>query len=133
MTNHRYWFVARENSFEITAGDQDPPKGAVEVDRLPGPFETIVDGEWIVDTDRKIDAEHLAKHGRDAIERAHAAKAIEAMLILAGVPVDGLIAAEAKVAGVDPIELAKTIDDKAKGLRRAELSRRRAKLKARAS
>ncbi|MGX7896900.1 hypothetical protein [Tsuneonella sp. HG222] len=85
---------------------EDLPEGAVEVDRWPGPFETLVNGRWQVDSrglaDWKAGVAHIAE--------ARALKFLEAQLVLAGIALpQGLLAAEAAAIGVKPKDLAKDV------------------------
>jgi hypothetical protein len=116
-------------SFGRASADSHLPKGAVEVPRMPKSFEDWRDGRWVRDEAAAIDEAHLGKHGRDAIARAHAIKAVEAGLMLGGVAVDGLIAAEAKACGIAPTDLAKSVAEHTSPLIKAEVARRRAKSK----
>ncbi len=130
----RYWRVVDADgvSFVTTTGRSRPKRAKgypwpVLVDRLPGSFEDFVRGRWVKNMARAIDADHLAKHGPDAIARAHAIKAVEAGLMLAGAKVDGMIAAEARALGADPVALAQAVADKTAALIEAEVARRVAK------
>ena len=130
----RHWCVVDQDgvSFVTTEGRRRPrpvpgfPRPA-QVERLPGDFETRVRGRWVLDRARAIDSAHIADHGPDAIVRAHAIKAVEASLILSGIAVNGLIAAEARALGIDAGELAATIAAKTAPLMKAEVARRVAK------
>jgi len=79
----------------------------------------------------RVDIEHAHHHGAHAIALAHATKAIEARLILAGVPIDGLLAAEARDGGQDVADLARTVAAKAAEADTHELDRIAAKRAAR--
>jgi len=89
-------------------------------------------GIWVSDAAAKefaIDEAHKADFGADSIRLEHALKAHEALLIVAGYPIDGIVAAEASATGQDMLELANSICSKACAgeLRRAIISRRVAK------
>lgn len=108
-----------------------PDRREVEVDRWAAPGEHWIDGQWqVADHDAvvaAIDAAHLADHGLEALARAHATKATEARLILAGVAVNGWVAAEARLTGEDMTTLAERIVAKDQAALEIEMERRRAK------
>ncbi len=111
---------------EAPAGCPDP----IEVPRLPEAHE-----HWDVDQGRFVRNDEAAideLHGQEAIIRAHITKAIEADLILSGMPVNGLLAAEAAATGQDLTELARKVAAKAIAAREAEVARVTAKQEARA-
>lgn len=107
----------------------------VKVPRLPTDYERWdkTARKFVCDTVSKIDAEHLASHGSNAIAQAHALKALEARLILAGVPLDGVLSAEADATGQELIVLARTVAEKASAARDVEVNRIVAKQAARTS
>ncbi len=94
------------------------------IERAPGEFERI-DGRGRIERDEA--AEIDARFGAEHIAAARAAKLAEARIILAGVAIDGLVAAEAAVRGVAVDELAATIVAKAEPLAAAEIERISAK------
>ncbi|MES2754892.1 MAG: hypothetical protein V4659_09530 [Pseudomonadota bacterium] len=119
-------FVTRRPS--ARAGYSAP----VAVDRAPGPFEDFIDGKWVVDHERAIDAAHLAAHGSDAIKLAHARKATEAAIVMAGgVVTGGLLAREATLTGQLLPALAKAVLARAEAAAASEVARIDAKRRAR--
>lgn len=74
-----------------------------------------------------IDIDHAHQHGHQAIAIEHVRKAIEANLILAGVDLDGLVAAEARATGVPVRDLATAIARKDRAAIRPAIKRRAAK------
>lgn len=117
-------------------GKPPVPEGCaapVKVPRLPADYERWdkAGRKFVCDTISKIDAEHLAAHGGNAIAQAHAFKALEARLILAGVPLEGVLSAEAAATGQDLGELAQAVADKASAAREIEINRIVAKRAAR--
>ncbi|WP_425230197.1 hypothetical protein [Sphingomonas sp.] len=103
------------------------------VERFGRPGERLnpATGAWVADAAAQaaaIDAAYLADHGVDAIARAHAAKEAEARCIIAGVAIDGRVAAEAELRGVTAEVLARLIVAKADAAAAAEFTRIQAKL-----
>jgi hypothetical protein len=86
----------------------------------------VVEGELA-----RIDQAHLADHGPLSIALAHIEKRIEARLILTGVQIDGMVAAEARETGQDATALARAIVAAADRARSVELERIVAKRSAR--
>lgn len=105
----------------------------VELPRFPEPYEhfDVEAGEFVRNDALRIDEAYRAAHGMEAIAQAHALKTIEATLILSGVPIDGLLSAEAAATGKDITTLAQLVADRAAGQREAEVARRVAKERAR--
>lgn len=119
-------------------GPPPSPEGyptPVELPRFPEPYEhfDVVAGVFVRNDALRIDDEFRAAHGREAIAQAHALKTIEATLILSGVPIDGLLSAEAAATGKDITALAQLVASKAADQREAEVARRVAKEQARGS
>lgn len=121
----------------LTEEGQDPmfsvdAEGAefFEVDRVGDLAAELFDkdtGGWV------DNPEHVAiiadiDAGAEHIAMVHIMKAMEARLILAGVPTEGLLAAEAERFGLDLVELARTVADKAAETVDKEMARREAKL-----
>lgn len=79
----------------------------------------------------RVDLAHAHAHGATAIAIAHATKALEARLILAGVAIDGLLAAEARASGQPLAELARIVAARAAEADTHELNRIAAKRAAR--
>ena len=106
----------------------------VEVNRFGEVHERFVKGRWIVDPERAaelVDVDHRQARGPHAIAIAHAVKAIEARLLLAGVAIDGLLAAEARATGQDLHELAQAVIAAANAADQYEIDRIAAKRAAR--
>ncbi len=104
----------------------------VAVGRAPSLFEDFIDGKWVIDQERAIDGAYLAAHGLDAIKLAHARKATEAAIVLAGGAVTGgLLAREAALTGQLLPALAAAVLAKADPAAMAEVARISAKRKAR--
>jgi len=105
------------------------PKGAQRVPRMPEVGEA-----WDIKAQDFVrDDVAIAHHAlpADHIARAHAIKAIEAVLILSGVPLThGLIVEEAAALGIDPPALAAAVHAQGEAMRRAEVNRRTAKASA---
>ena len=106
------------------------PEGAVAIPRLPAMHE-----HWDRDAGEfVVDEEALADHGLTGHKAmAHAMKITEARLLLAGVAIDGILSAEADIAGIAPNELAEMVLAKAEPFVALELERRRIKIDARAA
>lgn len=97
-----------------------------ELEREPAEHEYVdANGRIQKDEEALIDA----RYGVDHIVEARAAKLAEARIILAGVPIDGLVSAEAAVRGVTTEALAESIAAKAQPMLSSELSRVSAKIK----
>ena len=88
----------------------------------------MVDVERAADA---LDAAHRADYGPGAIDAARQFKALEARIMLAGVALDGMVAAEAIATGQDPMALARSIARAAAQNDKAEIARIIAKRKAR--
>lgn len=98
-----------------------------KVERFGEPGERWIDGKWrMVDGEAQaaaINAAHLANHGPFAVDLGRRQKATEARLILAGVDINGLVAAEARATEQDVRELAQTIADAAAASETIEIER----------
>lgn len=102
-----------------------------ETDRLADPMGTEVYDwdahQWIAVPDLvadRINLEHMAEQGADSIIRAHVTKAIEARLILGGVPVPGgMVDLEAAATGQDTNALAQIVVDLARASAESEVLR----------
>lgn len=98
------------------------PAGAVEVSRLPGPFEDFVNGVWVFDARGRAD--FLA--GPEHIAEARALKYLEALLITSGVPLlRGMLADEAVAKGTTVLTLANQVMAKRTQFIAAEVTRQR--------
>lgn len=98
------------------------PKGAVELDRLPGPFEDFIDGAWVYDAQGH--ANHRA--GPQHIAEAHRQKRWEATLIKMGLtppPELSLLPGEAADRGISLDEMADLVAAKASAFVAAEVAR----------
>lgn len=94
------------------AGDNPEGLTEVEVERFGEAGEVLVDGRWQRDPEAHaaaVDAAFLADHGALALATAYAAKELEARLIVAGLSVEGRIAAEARLRGVAVEALARRV------------------------
>ena len=109
---------------------------ATRLKRAPTEHSRMIDGRLTIDQERRaaaIDAGHGARHGQHAIAIARATKATEARLMLAGVPIDGLIATEARATGQEPAVLARIVAAAADAADQHEIERIVAKRRLRAS
>lgn len=116
------WIVERADGLTVTMPNEPdaeldgPIIRMAEIDRA-GAADGTEDfdwdaGAWVVNVERGEDWEnkrHLAMMGSAAIDQAHAVKSIEARLMLAGVMLDGLVAAEAAATDQEPLDLAEII------------------------
>ncbi len=118
----RYFFTVDQDgpSYVTTTTGKEPRRlkgfpAPVEVPRMPGKHERWDKGlgRFVLDSAAEIDELYAIQRGAAAIAQARAMKALEARLILAGVAIDGFVAAEARATGQDPIELASIITEKA--------------------
>lgn len=115
-----------QNASHDWPSDGEPPKGSVEIVRHPEPGERVDPKTGAITLDAALEAD--MKADPRAVERAHAQKAIEAVLILSGVELKaGLLFAEADALGLDLRELAATVEAKARQATEAEIARRVAK------
>lgn len=107
----------------------------VRVQRFGEHYERWDGRRWITNVEAyasMVDHQHADRHGAHAIAIAHATKAIEARLILAGVAIDGLLAAEARATGQDLAVLARVVAVAAAAAGQHEIERIAAKRAARA-
>lgn len=110
---------------------------AVQVQRWGWRGERIdrATGLWhMVDADEElaaVDAAHLADHGPYAICDAHISKLLEARVIIAGIAVEGYVAAEARALGIDILVRAHQVDAAARADGNPDLERIKAKTKIR--
>jgi hypothetical protein len=134
MTAFKHYRIVRVDGsveYRTVKADALPPRWErtgprpIEVPRLPEAFEDWdeVTGKFVVDMAAKADAEA----GLEAIQAAHARKAIEAVMLSAGLAVDGMLAAEAKALGVPLDDLVAQVLAKAEDAVTAEVARRLAK------
>lgn len=125
-----YRLVGPDGSIQYRSVPADalPPRwepGAprpVQVPRLPDDFEDwdAEAGRFVANAGARADAEA----GAAAIARAHARKAIEAMMINSGFSVQGMLSAEAAALGIPLRTLAAQVDNKAREEVQAEITRR---------
>lgn len=131
-----WWILENVNGIQVVDVDpKDPQFGEVsrwaKVPRVPS-----ADGTedwdwkakaWVINAERALavrDATYRHENGALAIELAQRDKALEARLMLAGVPLlDGQVKAEALALGVTPLAYARTVLDKATAAPNAELER----------
>lgn len=135
------YFLVRDHDGENYVrwlGEGLPPHPAdcpapIELPRFPNAYERWDESAqtFVRDDLRRIDDEYRTLHGADAIAQIHALKAMEATLILSGVPVDGMLKSEAEATGVGIADLAEAVVAKATAQRNAEVERRVAKESAR--
>jgi hypothetical protein len=86
--------------------------------------------KWVVDAEMALNAVDITHRNLNvsiSIELAQAMKALEARLMLAGVAIDGQVAAEAKALKIPTAVYAQTVADKAKAAPNPELDRIKAK------
>lgn len=113
----------------------EPGPGAVLValDRFAEPWERVdpITGQASTDVEARlaaIDAAHIADHGPDAIARGRSIKLAEALVVNAtGLPIDGILSAEATLRGISIEEMAQRVIDAAAADRAIELGRMAAK------
>lgn len=109
-------------AYYSVSDDTKLPIDAWEVESIPtGEFEAHDPHTGKIVCDEAAKADHDA--GPKAISAAHAIKAIEARLILAGLPINGMILAEAELLGVSTLSLAEAICAKSEPLYEGELTR----------
>ena len=98
------------------------PAGAVEVTRMPGPFEDFVGGKWVYDA--KGHADDLA--GPEHIAKAHDQKRWEALLIRSGVTlVGGLLTPEAVDRKITLAEMVDIVSAKSAEFEKKEIDRQK--------
>lgn len=106
----------------VPTKDLVPEDGWI-VDEIPtGDFEAHCPREGVIKCDKAAKADRDA--GREHIAFAHAMKAVEARLYLAGVEIDGMLRAEADALGVPLEQLARAVDEKARTAIETEVTRR---------
>lgn len=107
---------------EMPEGRTRAPNGGAGVDRLPGPFEDFLGGQWVTDHRGLADAEVGPAH----IAEAHALKYTEALMVLSGLaPATGMLANEATEKGMAVEDLAEEVIAKRAGFMRREIERQR--------
>ena len=117
--------------YRTVAGDALPPRWSpgtprpVQVPRLPEDFEDWDEQQGRFVCNEAARGDHEA--GPDAISRAHDQKALEALLINAGIKVDGMLAAEARALRLPLEELALQVAAKLRPEIEAEVTRRKKK------
>ncbi|UIJ43733.1 hypothetical protein LZK98_11590 [Sphingomonas cannabina] len=135
----RWWIIELEGGDLLQSLDAPGTRGTpngVRSAELPRRIDFATErwdwerGEIVPHLDGVLAAIDL-EHGRDRIARAHSRKLIEALLITAGVPIDGLVAREARETGQDLADLVRTIIAKADEGASAEVIRICAKRAAR--
>lgn len=130
------WIVERpDGAREVFLSEPDPVRDApiarfARARRLPSACGSedwsFTHRRWVTNADRALalaDRNHLDTHGANAIDYARLAKAMEARQLLAGVAIDGIVAAEAAQEGVAILDLARTIVAKADAAHAPELAR----------
>ena len=139
-----FWVYEIEGDFRILSEkprDVDGvPKGS-RVHKLPRELDTAVEA-WDFEKKKivplvsgvmdRVDILHKNEHGPDAIANIRTLKAVEAMFILNGFPMeDGFLEAEAKATEQDIIELASKVLNNARSMIGPNTDRINKKLKAR--
>lgn len=113
--------------------EPDHDEVLIALDRFVEPWERVdpITGQASTDVEARlaaIDAAHIADHGPDAIARGRSIKLAEALVVNAtGLPIDGILSAEATLRGISIEEMAQRVIDAAAADRAIELGRMAAK------
>lgn len=115
------YYVSREDGDAPPAKHKGKPS-PVEVPRMPNDFEDWDAAKGAFVKNHAAAADHAV--GPEAIAKAHAQKAIEALLLKAGIDIDGILSAEAKALKLPKEELADKIIERSKVALANEVKRR---------
>lgn len=122
----KYFMFTDPMGSQMFSTDEKVPDFAVEVPRMPKPFE-----KWDAETkafvkDHAGEADYNA--GADHIAKMHARKTFESALIIAGYELDSMVVVqEAALRGIEPVELAALVLVKTEAQTEIELARIAAK------